>query len=802
MLSLLRWTLGTGDDHLTEPEKVKVAEKSNPRPRPPKTKAMPANPAKRKRGNSAHTAGAHLHRAPAPPAPAPVAPPRAPQYLSHVEVAVQNAKNAVARRPSSASPAAVMAHNATNVAMNGYFPPTYQPADRPDAMDWQAAAAPSAPRRGSAVPPKAAKPPPLPSAAAAADPAVSAAASEAARMTELQQVIATEFDLEILLKHDELRLIDQEIAKCQVALEQLRRCSVIPYPSQTAAPDDMVAVSAGAGAPLRRRSGGQPESAPPWGVVDGPYSRHYARWLLPDPIFDGESAGHDPGLSAAKQAGADPKHRAVAATARAEKAVPSPKVRPHRGSGALRLQALPAGYPEPKEAKGPMVLRRAADGKYVKLVCVDCHREDFSSPQGFINHCRIAHSRNLPSHEAAAQVCGQEIEANAVDTAAGTGAEPGVAAPATPATAGPTVSTPVTAGSALVHPFIKNSHLPTRVPMLSKPPPPRIPHGNEPTVFSASIPPNNHNHKSDTPFVPSTQAPHLSQLLARAGGRGVDLQALIAEATTHEDLDAVGSEESDYEEDEGDEDAMETDDSHADHAANPPSTFRPAQPLRQPSRGVRGGPTHSPVPPTPDTPDARDTGRKGPERASRRPGGMRVGAAAHHLPPTDPSSSSQAATAPAAAAAAAAAAPLSSTPAAASLSPHTAPSAPSLVSDRGDDDDEDYASHATRTSAGDASSDADAADPTDEDVGADDMDVDVDLRSAGASTVAGDEEEPGASDDASPAPPVGRGVGGRSLPRAVGAAPDPELGASGKAREQGRRRAVGRGRGGRRRGGK
>ena len=793
MLSLLRWTLGTGNDHLTEPEKVKVAEKSNSRPRPPKTRAMPANPAKRKRGDSAHTAGSQLRHvptpaAPTPAAPTPSAPSRAPQYLSHVEVAVQNAKNAVARRPSSVSPAAVMTHNATNVARNGYFP-TYQPAERLDAMDWQVAAAPSAPPRGSALPPKSTKPPAQP---AVADPVVSAAAAEAAKMTELQQAIETEFDLEILLKHDELRLIDQEIAKCQVALEQLRRCSVIPYPSQTAEPDDMAAVSAGAGSPLRRRSGGQPESAPPWGVVDGPYSRHYARWLLPDPVFDGASAGHEPSLSSAAKL-ADAKHRAVGAAARAEKSVPSPKARPHRGSGALRLQALPAGYPEPKEAKGPMVLRRAADGKLVKLVCVDCHREDFSSPQGFINHCRIAHGRNLPSHEAAAQVCGQEIEANAVDAAAGVGGEAGGAVASTPVTAGPAVGTPVTAGSALVHPFIKNSHLPARVPMLSKPPPPRIPaHSATATVFSASIPPN-HSNKPDAPFVPSAQAPHLSHLLAQAGGRGVDLQALIAEATTHENLDAVASE-SDYEEEEDggdDDDAMETDDSHPDRSPNPPSTFRPAHPARQPSRGVRGGPTtHPPAPPPPDTPDARDTGRKGPERATRRPGGMRVAAA-----PRPPLAATAAATAEPSSSATAAA-PASTPPAAtaaASLSPHTAPSAPSLVSDRGDDDDdEDYASRATHTSGGGSSSDVAAND----DAGEDEMDVDIDMRSAGASTAEGDEA--GASDAVAPAAP--RRGGGRAMRR--GAEPDPELSASGKAREQGRRRAVGRGRGGRRRGGK
>lgn len=45
--------------------------------------------------------------------------------------------------------------------------------------------------------------------------------------TELQQIIEHQFNLEILMKHRELRLIEQELAKCQIALEQLRRCEIV-----------------------------------------------------------------------------------------------------------------------------------------------------------------------------------------------------------------------------------------------------------------------------------------------------------------------------------------------------------------------------------------------------------------------------------------------------------------------------------------------------------------------------------------------------------------------------------------------
>lgn len=45
-----------------------------------------------------------------------------------------------------------------------------------------------------------------------------------------------------------------------------------------------------------------------------------------------------------------------------------------------------------------------------RLECLDCKRSDFSSAQGFINHCRIAHQREYASHEAAAFACGQTVE--------------------------------------------------------------------------------------------------------------------------------------------------------------------------------------------------------------------------------------------------------------------------------------------------------------------------------------------------------------------------------------------------------
>ena len=204
-----------------------------------------------------------------------------------------------------------------------------------------------------------------------------------------KDAIQHHFSMEILLKHNELRLIEQELGKCQVALEQLRRCHLIPYPTACPTPQQMLDISSGKGAAVRPRPGeAVPKWAPPFGVVDGPYARHYAKWLIPDPAFDGllpewqgvprpqQPRGVVEGRTTRNS------HVDVGMLAKQQRVV--------RGTAGHKLQALPSGYAQPKEKAGPCTLKRA-DGQMVKLVCIDCHRDNFSSTQGFINHCRIAH---------------------------------------------------------------------------------------------------------------------------------------------------------------------------------------------------------------------------------------------------------------------------------------------------------------------------------------------------------------------------------------------------------------------------
>ncbi|KAI4256222.1 MAG: hypothetical protein LQ352_002179 [Teloschistes flavicans] len=347
-------------------------------------------------------------------------------------------------------------------------------------------------------------------------------------LDQLQQTIEAQFNLEILLKHRELRLVDQEIAKCQIALEQLRRCQVIPYPAMSSSWEDMQAVSSGQG-PAQENPA---QHAPPWGVTSGPYTRHYQRWLIPDDSF-GDVV---PGGMHSSQSTNTFSERAVRAST-AGKSHLANKSRSQRGAVNTRLKSIPYGYPEPKEDKGPMLLKRSTDGQMVKLVCLDCRRSDFNSVQGFINHCRIAHSRNFQSHDAAAIACGEEVE---LDQAGGLVGE---------------TSTPVNSGAGLVHPLIRSAH----AAKLNAPTPSML----FPKRESSITPTPSHSlstaafrvetaHREGVPepmgssaprssfFKASANTPHLSALFAKLG-RGGDLDEEVSEAKTKMDIDSAMS---------------------------------------------------------------------------------------------------------------------------------------------------------------------------------------------------------------------------------------------------------------------
>lgn len=364
--------------------------------------------------------------------------------------------------------------------------------------------------------------------------------SEAAKMERAREVIEHEFSHAILLKHQELRLINQEMAKCQVALEQLRRCHLIPYPVNVPTPEQMLNITNGQGPALQAKMGATvPQWAPPFGVIDGPYVRHYAKWLIPDPKFDGVY----PELSTQAEVirfrhsvdGRATRHNI------AEVGGIQGKGRPGRGVASQKLHSLSSGYPQPKDKAGPCILKRA-DGKTVKLVCLVCHRDNFSSTQGFINHCRIAHKKDYKSHEEAAVACGHPIEVDQGGSIVGE--EKPVVITSAPA-------------SGLVHPFARENALAESEACFSV-----VTRINEsldmyrkgqlqgvtsiPGVSGAPAPAKTKPQPSSA-FTPCMDSPNLSRLL-QSRGKSLNLGELVRDAKTKVDLDDLSSPEEESEE--------------------------------------------------------------------------------------------------------------------------------------------------------------------------------------------------------------------------------------------------------------
>ncbi|KAF2086029.1 hypothetical protein K490DRAFT_44970 [Saccharata proteae CBS 121410] len=442
----------------------------------------------------------------------------------------------------------------------------------------------------------------------------------------LQTVIETHFNQEILFKHNELRLIEQELAKCQIALEQLRRCHVIPYPGTDAASLD---VSRGVGPALEPRAGfTTPQQPAPWGVADGPYTRHYAKWLIHDHTFDSL-----PVVNTRAHSGYQVEGRATRGSL-AELPLAG-KPRASRASAGSKMHAL--GDPSAPRID-PLLHKRSTDGKWVRLFChhPDCRHSNFSNTQGFLNHCRIKHNQKFESHDQAAVECGVLVDVD----------ELGAVLPGSeqhpPPSSTQSVSTAHPNGP-FVHPLIK-------APVAAKPvtalPPRKLPQ-HRPTVTTSSQPQSpsktlrpQQSRSSNSAFVPSPQTPNLSCLLAQHGFNG-DLNQLVDFARTKVDLAEIESD-----------DGVDDDDASSTSPTDKKPPVAGAPPLsRLPARA--GGMTLAPAGPRVDTAQPTTTtpsldGHR-PSNASSSAGGS----------PT------------------------------LELSPHALESAPGLVTDHEDDDDDE-----------------------------------------------------------------------------------------------------------------
>ena len=355
--------------------------------------------------------------------------------------------------------------------------------------------------------------------------------SSSTTMTDQQRLrlkdnIKSYFDLQILLKHKELRLIEQEQAKAQVMLEQLRRCRQIPFPGQPGStmPNHRL-LDGNAPALVPKNGHSRPPLPAPWSVTDGPYTRHYARWLVDDPLFDSEV------VSGQRQSLGRRSSVSFEAKLRSSDAVSSHR-RQHHSTGD-KIQAMhldqPQQTPKDKPALSIQVMKRP-DGQWVKLHCPMCHMEMYRSVQGFLNHYRIQHKSEIKSHAEAAIRFGIPVDGpNAVSI---------------PTIAESTISASVHKSHGQVHSL--------NTPWAARPQPafnaesstsqiPQRPSMDE-LIQNSSLNPHFQKQREATPDVQdvmvSSDLPKLSALAQRTAAK-IDLRDLYAKATNKVNLDMI-----------------------------------------------------------------------------------------------------------------------------------------------------------------------------------------------------------------------------------------------------------------------
>lgn len=188
----------------------------------------------------------------------------------------------------------------------------------------------------------------------------------------MRSVIQTQFDLEILLKHRELRGIDDEIAKIHVMMLQIKRLCQNPK---------------------RAIASHEPPE----------FAEFYAHYLETKKPSTQKYASTDPSTSHVSVGNSVLYPPKILRSSSFSTSHLDAQSKPH-----TRQQTIQLSQNNPPHK--PKCIIRRNDGVLVKLVCPKCLRENFGSAQGFINHCRISHSLEYTTHDAAAIVCGVEVE--------------------------------------------------------------------------------------------------------------------------------------------------------------------------------------------------------------------------------------------------------------------------------------------------------------------------------------------------------------------------------------------------------
>ncbi|KAK6461296.1 NUF1 protein [Scheffersomyces coipomensis] len=257
---------------------------------------------------------------------------------------------------------------------------------------------------------------------------------------KLKEIITNQIDLEIRLKHKELKLTEQEIGKIESQMLILRKFFEIPNnvkidnepneftlkyfdllnKSLTLTYNDVVknqnqipVSSAGEGlfkADYLDHESSIRNDYNPYGVGHSYRTRSTTSSLRPShytfPVVQSESQ-----TSTASTTTATAAVTAATISTAATAQIPSPGSSISTTASSISAPVPIAQNFVPARITNQHLgcLYRRTDGVIVKLTCPDCQRSNFSSAQGFLNHSRIAHSKEYTSQDAAALKCGSII---------------------------------------------------------------------------------------------------------------------------------------------------------------------------------------------------------------------------------------------------------------------------------------------------------------------------------------------------------------------------------------------------------
>ncbi|KAK6453699.1 NUF1 protein [Scheffersomyces xylosifermentans] len=218
-------------------------------------------------------------------------------------------------------------------------------------------------------------------------------------LEQLKEIITNQIDLEIRLKHQELRLTEAELSKIESQMILLRKFFEIPNEVKIDGEPNEFTVKYFSILKDSLTSTYSSLKNQPIESIDGYNASAYG---LFKPDYLGDRSDPFSGLNNLNcppplGSGHSYRTRSTTSSLRPTTTATSPANAAANFTAAkLNNQNLGCLY-------------RRTDGIIVKLTCPDCQRSNFSSAQGFLNHSRIAHAKEYTSQDAAALKCGEII---------------------------------------------------------------------------------------------------------------------------------------------------------------------------------------------------------------------------------------------------------------------------------------------------------------------------------------------------------------------------------------------------------